>query len=195
MYDFDKTYIKSDELLGGIDEAGRGPLAGPVVSACVLLPSTNLIKGLNDSKKLTEKQRCKLESEIKEIAIDWAVAFCPAKIIDNINILEATRLAMSVAYQRLKIKPQIVLIDAVKIKYFPIAHISLIKGDAKSAAIAAASILAKQARDRYMQELDEVFPNYGFKKHKGYPTGAHYEALRKFGHCSEHRLTFRGVIT
>ncbi len=188
-----KYYYKAGQLIGGIDEAGRGPLAGPVVAACVILPEEYEILGLNDSKKLTEKQRGILEKNIKQIAIDWAVTFCPAKLIDEINILEATKLAMTASYQFLKCKPDILLIDAIKISYLPKEHHGIIKGDSQSASIAAASILAKQARDRYMLELDRAYPSYGFKQHKGYPTKMHFQALNSHGPCVEHRLTFRGV--
>ena len=194
IFEFDKQYYEnSDFLLGGIDEAGRGPLAGPVVAACVILPKDWETDGLGDSKKLTQKQRARLEIEIKEVAIDWAVASCPPKIIDQINILEATKMAMIMSYQMLKVKPNLLLVDAVEINYFSAAHIGIIKGDSKSASIAAASILAKEARDRYMQELHEEYPCYGFGKHKGYPTKDHYENIKTYGPCEEHRFSFRGV--
>jgi len=168
-------------------------LAGPVVAACVILPKDWETDGLGDSKKLTQKQRARLEIEIKEVAIDWAVAYCPPKIIDQINILEATKMAMIMSYQMLKVKPNLLLIDAVKVNYFSAAHIGIIKGDSKSASIAAASILAKEARDRYMLELHEEYPCYGFSKHKGYPTKDHYENIKTYGPCEEHRFSFRGV--
>ena len=194
IFEFEKYYYENhDFFLGGIDEAGRGPLAGPVVAACVILPKGWETDKLDDSKKLTQKQRAKFETEIKEIAVDWAVAYCPPKIIDQINILEATKMAMVVAYQMLKVKPKLVLIDAVKINYLTVTHIGIIKGDSKSASIAAASILAKEARDRYMQELHEEYPCYGFSKNKGYPTKDHYEKLKIHGPCEEHRFSFRGV--
>ena len=196
IFEFDKSYYQNknnDFLLGGIDEAGRGPLAGPVVAACVILPQDWKIDGLDDSKKLTHKQRSKLEAQIKGAAVDWAVAYCPPKIIDQINILEAAKMTMVAAYQMLKVKPGLILVDAVKINYFPIAHIGIVKGDLKSASIAAASILAKEARDRYMQELHEKYPDYGFSGHKGYPTKKHYENLEAYGACEEHRFSFKGV--
>jgi len=194
MFKFDKTYYREKvDLLGGIDEAGRGPLAGPVAAACVILPKGYELDGLNDSKKLTANQREKLEPEIKKAAIDWSVAFCPPQLIDRINILEATKMAMIISYQLLKIKPQLLLIDALKINYFSVEHYGIIKGDATSAAIAAASILAKQARDKYMVNLHELYPVYGFSKNKGYPTRCHYECLNIHGPCDEHRFSFRGV--
>jgi len=195
IFEFDKGYYKNNDdfFLGGIDEAGRGPLAGPVVAACLILPRDWKIDGLDDSKKLTQKQRSRLETEIKKAAIDWAVAYCPPRIIDQINILEATKMAMVAAYQMLKIKPDLILIDAVKINYFPAAHMEIIKGDSKSASIAAASILAKEARDKYMLELHEEYPCYGFSKNKGYPTKDHYERIKIHGPSEEHRFSFRGV--
>ncbi|MBS3969346.1 MAG: ribonuclease HII [Clostridia bacterium] len=194
IFKFDEYYYGNNYLfLGGIDEAGRGPLAGPVVAACVILPGGWEIDELDDSKKLTQKQRIRLEAEIKKAAIDWAVAYCPPKIIDQINILEATKMAMVVAYQMLKVKPDLLLIDAIKINYFPVRHFGIVKGDSKSASIAAASILAKQARDRYMLELHEEYPYYGFSKNKGYPTKDHYERIKTYGPCEEHRFSFRGI--
>lgn len=194
IFRFDKYfYDKNIFFLGGIDEAGRGPLAGPVVAACVILPRDWETKELKDSKKLTNKQRIRLEDEIKKVAIDWAVAYCPPKIIDQINILEATKMAMIMSYQKLKVKPDLLLIDAVKINYFPIRHFSIVKGDTKSASIAAASILAKQARDRYMIQLHKEYPYYKFSKNKGYPTKEHYESLKAYGPCEEHRFSFRGI--
>ena len=196
MHEFDKRFYQETnqkQLIAGIDEAGRGPLAGPVVAACVLLPKGYDILGLDDSKKLTEKKRLFLETIIKEIALDWAVVFCPAKMIDRINILEATKLAMAMSCQYLKLKPDVVLVDAIKIDYFPVKHHAIIKGDTKSAVIAAASILAKQARDGYMKEMDGIYPEYGFKQHKGYPTKMHFQSIKRYGPSPEHRLTFRGV--
>jgi ribonuclease HII len=193
LYSFDNTYKKHEnDLIGGIDEAGRGPLAGPVVAACVVL-SSKKIDGLNDSKKLTKRQRIELEKVIKETSLDWSIAFCPPKLIDHINILEATKVAMVLAYQGLTIKPDTVLIDAVNIPFFPIMHHEIIKGDSKSASIAAASILAKQARDRYMEKLHSQYPQYDFYNNKGYPTKIHFEALKIHGPCKEHRFSFRGV--
>ncbi len=194
LYLWDEQYRNnSDELIGGIDEAGRGPLAGPLVAACVILPNNKRILGLNDSKKITKKQREKLEKQIKEIAIDWSVAFCPPKLIDQINILEATKMTMVAAYQFLKIKPKKLLIDCLNIPYFQVEHYGIVKGDCKSASIAAASILAKQARDSYMIKLHDKYPYYGFINNKGYPTKVHYDALKIYGPCSEHRFSFRGV--
>jgi len=194
MNEFDNKYRSQGyRLLGGIDEAGRGPLAGPVAAACVVLPVNCKIDGLRDSKQLSQPQRQELEIQIKQVALDWSVVFCPAKLIDLVNVLEATKIAMTAAYQALRVKPDLLLIDAVKIKYLPVTHYGIIKGDTKSASIAAASILAKQARDRYMEHLHMRHPIYGFNKHKGYPTKEHYDILKEFGPCEEHRLTFKGV--
>lgn len=195
IFDFDRQYIKLEKVLvAGIDEAGRGPLAGPVVAACVILPENCYINDLDDSKKLTEKKRVKIEKEIIAAALDWSVAFASAKLIDQINILEATKMAMTIAYQSLRLKPKLLLMDAVEINYLPVKQHSIIKGDTKSAAIAAASVLAKQARDRYMIGVHEKYPLYGFSRHKGYPTKVHYDSLGIYGPCEEHRFSFKGVI-
>lgn len=174
----------------GIDEAGRGPLAGPVVAGAVILPSDCEILYLNDSKKLTEKRREALLLEIKEKAVAWNVGIVDAAEIDRINILQATYEAMRRAIAGLEVTPSLLLNDAVEIPDVQIPQVKIIKGDAKSVSIAAASILAKVTRDHLMIEYDRQYPNYGFARHKGYGTGAHIEAIRDYGPCLLHRKTF-----
>lgn len=174
----------------GIDEAGRGPLAGPVVAGAVILPSDCEILYLNDSKKLTEKRREALFLEIKEKAVAWNVGIVDAAEIDRINILQATYEAMRRAIAGLEVTPSLLLNDAVEIPDVQIPQVKIIKGDAKSVSIAAASILAKVTRDHLMIEYDRQYPNYGFARHKGYGTGAHIEAIRDYGPCPLHRKTF-----
>ena len=176
--------------IAGIDEAGRGPLAGPVTAAAVILPQDCQIEGINDSKKLSEKKRLVLEDVIKKQALAWSCVSINHLVIDNINILEASRLAMSRAVQRLQIKPQLLLIDALSLQT-DIPQKSLIHGDALSISIAAASIIAKNTRDRLMLKCDQLWPEYGFAKHKGYPTVAHKEALHIHGYCPIHRKSFK----
>jgi len=192
MINFDKSYqTENIKLIAGVDEAGRGPLAGPVAVASVIMPlgEGDIIEGVNDSKKLTEKKREKLFDEIVSKAIAYHIELIDHKTIDEINILNATKLGMKNCIENLEMKPDLVLIDAVKLETkFPIE--SIIKGDAKSYNIACASILAKVSRDRLMQEFDEIYPEYGFKKHKGYGTKAHIEALKKYGKCDIHRNSF-----
>ena len=179
------------KLIAGIDEAGRGPLAGPVAVAIAIMPMDDIIEGINDSKKLSAKKREKLYDQIVEKAIDYSVQLVDEKTIDKINILEATKLGMQNCIKSLKITPDLVLIDAVKLDT-KIKSISIIHGDALSYNIACASILAKVTRDRLMDEYDLKYPEYGFKKHKGYGTKAHIEALKKYGKCPIHRDTFIG---
>ena len=174
----------------GIDEAGRGPLAGPVVAGAVILPQDCEIFGLNDSKKLSEKRREELYEEIKEKALAWGAGVIGPGRIDEINILQADYEAMCEAIGQLKVMPQILLNDAVTIPQVRIPQISIIHGDARSVSIAAASIIAKVTRDRMMVEYDSLFPEYGFAEHKGYGTAAHYTALKKYGPCMIHRKTF-----
>ncbi len=174
----------------GTDEAGRGPLCGPVVAAAVILPKDTEIEGLNDSKKLTEKKREKLFDIIKEKAVAYAIAEASAEEIDEINILNASMLAMRRAVEALKIKADFVLIDGNCSRGFSIPTETIVGGDAKSASIAAASILAKVTRDRQCAELDKLYPEYGIAKHKGYPTKEHMDAVRKFGPSPIHRMTF-----
>lgn len=179
------------ELICGVDEAGRGPLAGPVCAAAVILPKDLEIPGLNDSKKLTEKKREALYDIIMEQALSYGIAMATEQEIDEINILQATFLAMKRAVEALPMKPDFVLIDGNRepdLGDIPLK--TIVKGDSRSANIAAASILAKVTRDRYMMELDGEYPQYNFAIHKGYGTQKHYEALREFGPCPAHRRTF-----
>jgi len=174
----------------GVDEAGRGPLAGPVYAAAVIMPKNFVIEKINDSKKLTEKMRDKLYDEIIEAAESYAIASASVDEIEELNILNASQLAMRRAVDLLKVKPQIALIDGNVARDFNIDTKCVIGGDAKCQSIAAASILAKVARDRYMYELDKQYPQYGFAKHKGYGTKAHYDAIREYGLCNQHRPSF-----
>ena len=193
LYEFE--HAKRAELgikhICGVDEAGRGPLAGPVFAAAVILPEDYEIEGLNDSKKLSEKKREKLFDEIIEHALAYSIQSIDHKTIDEINILEATMLGMKNAVNGLSIKPEAVYIDGNRIpKDMDIPTEFVIKGDATSASIAAASILAKVSRDRFMLEMDKKYPEYAFAKHKGYGTKLHYEKIREFGPSEIHRLTF-----
>jgi ribonuclease HII len=178
------------KLVCGIDEAGRGPLAGPVCAACVVLPKGVVIEGVNDSKKLTPKKREELFGVITDTALDYGIGWANEKEIDEINILQATFLAMRRAFGALKIKPDIALIDGNAAPGLDIAQRTIIKGDAKSANIAAASVLAKVSRDRFMMSISEKYPQYQFEKHKGYGTKLHYEMIEKYGICDIHRKTF-----
>jgi len=177
------------KLIAGTDEAGRGPLAGPVVTACVIMPLDKIIEGVNDSKKLSEKQREKLYMQIMETALDVAVQVVDHKTIDKINILNATKLGMVSCIEALKLVPDIVLVDAVKIKP-NVETLSIIRGDGQSYSIAAASIIAKVYRDRLMKDLDKQYPVYGFAKHKGYATELHIERIRQNGLSEVHRKSF-----
>ena len=189
-----ELYEKGYEYICGTDEAGRGPLAGPVVAAAVILPKNMMIVGVNDSKQLTEKKREELFDVIMDKALAVGVCFIDNKKIDEINILEASRLAMMEAIKKLKIKPDYVLSDCMKMNIgIPVNPI--VKGDALSESIAAASIIAKVSRDRFMDEMDLKYPNYGFKRHKGYPTKDHIEAIKKWGICEIHRKTFKPIKT
>ncbi|MDO4322424.1 MAG: ribonuclease HII [Lachnospiraceae bacterium] len=179
-------------LICGIDEAGRGPLAGPVVAGAVILPENCRILYLNDSKKLTEKRREELYDEITEKAVAWGVGMASPARIDEINILQATYEAMREAVSKLSIAPQLLLNDAVRIPQVEIPQVPIIKGDAKSLSIAAASVLAKVTRDRLMREYDKVMPEYGFAAHKGYGSAAHIAALKEYGPSPIHRRTFIG---
>lgn len=178
------------ETVCGVDEAGRGPLAGPVCAAAVILPRGLDIPGLNDSKKLTAKRREALYDIITEQALAYGIAFASELEIDEINILQATFLAMRRAMDQLRVRPDIALIDGNRETDFGLPVQTIVKGDSLSANIAAASILAKVTRDRFMLEVDEKYPQYGFATHKGYGTRAHYAALREFGPCPIHRRTF-----
>ncbi len=174
----------------GCDEAGRGPLAGPVVAAAVILPVGIEIPGLNDSKKLTEKKREALFDVIREAAVAYAIAEADAGEIDEINILNASMLAMRRAVEQLTVRADFALIDGNTSRGFSIPTMTVVGGDAKSPSIAAASILAKVTRDRMCLEMDAAYPEYGFAKHKGYPTKAHMDAVRELGPCPLHRRTF-----
>lgn len=189
IFEFDKNqYV---ENLCGVDEAGRGPLAGDVFAAAVILPKDCYIEGLNDSKKLSEKKREKLYDEIIEKAESYCIATASVEEIEQVNILQATYLAMTRAVQGLNISPDLVLIDGNRMPpQLNIEARCVVKGDATSASIAAASILAKVARDRYMLEIAKEYPEYLFEKHKGYGTKAHYEAIDKYGECKVHRHSF-----
>jgi ribonuclease HII len=182
---------KNIQYICGIDEAGRGPLAGPVVVGAVILPRDSAIAGVNDSKKISEKKREELYEQITKQAISYAVGIVDHEQIDNINILNATKLALTNALKDLSVKPDVILVDALtKIDTLGIPYISAIKGDANFYSIAAASIIAKVTRDRMMYEWDKVYPAYGFAKHKGYGTAFHIEAIRENGLCQIHRKTF-----
>ena len=183
-------YDKGITLICGVDEAGRGPLAGPVCAAAVILPANAEIPGLNDSKKLTDKKRRELFPLIQEQAIAYGIGFADEKEIDQINILQATFLAMERAIAQLPIKPEHILIDGNRNKDFGIPSDTVVHGDSLSASIAAASILAKVTRDNFMLEIAEKYPGYSFEVHKGYGTKVHYTALEALGPCPIHRMTF-----
>ena len=188
----DKSYFKEGyNYICGIDEAGRGPLAGPVVVAAVIMPKDSMIEGVNDSKKVSEKKREKLYELIIEEAISYSVGIVDQNEIDRINILNATKAGLTEAVRTLKVKPELILVDALtNIDTCGVPYKSIIKGDAKSYSIAAASIIAKVTRDRIMREWDKVYPQYGFEKHKGYGTAAHISAIKENGLCPLHRLSF-----
>lgn len=182
---------KGFNYICGIDEAGRGPLAGPVVVASVIMPPDSMIEGVNDSKKISEKKREKLYDQILEEAISYGVAIIGQDEIDEINILNATKKGLTVSLQELSQRPDLILVDALNgIDTMGIPYDSIIKGDAKCYSIAAASIVAKVTRDRIMREWDSVYPEYGFEKHKGYGTAAHIAAIREHGLCPIHRRSF-----
>ena len=184
-------YSKGIKRICGIDEAGRGPLAGPVVIAAVIMPEDSFIEGVNDSKKVSEKKREKLYDEITNNAIAWGVGIIEPQEIDDINILNATKKGLTKALKELVEKPDIILVDALTgIDTLGIPYQSIIKGDAKSYSIAAASIIAKVTRDRIMRQWDEIYPEYGFEKHKGYGTKAHIEVIKNDGICPIHRKSF-----
>jgi ribonuclease HII len=189
MKEFERQY-EDHILVCGIDEAGRGPLAGPVVAGAVILPRACEILFLNDSKKLSEKRREALFEEIQEKASAFAVGVVGADRIDEINILQATYEAMRLAIGKLGVEPEVLLNDAVTIPGVTASQIPIVKGDSKSVSIAAASIMAKVTRDHMMEEYDKLFPKYGFAKHKGYGTAVHINALKEFGPCPIHRRSF-----
>ena len=186
----EEIYAEGYTVICGVDEAGRGPLAGPVCAAAVILPRGHQIPSLNDSKKLTDKKRRELFPLIKEQAIAYGIGMASHEEIDEINILQATYLAMERAISQLEGKADMALIDGNRAKDFGMAVRTVVKGDSLSANIAAASVLAKVTRDDLMVEMAKEFPGYGFEVHKGYGTKAHYEALRNMGPCAIHRMTF-----
>ena len=191
MLEYEKKY-QAAAFVCGVDEAGRGPLAGPVVAGAVILPKDLKILYLNDSKKLTEKRREELYLEIQEKAFSWNVGIVGPDVIDQINILQATYEAMRQAVGGLSVKPDVLLNDAVVIPGLSMHQENIIHGDAKSLSIAAASVMAKVTRDHMMMEYDKLFPEYGFGKNKGYGTAVHIQALREYGPCPIHRRTFIG---
>lgn len=191
MWDIEnELFAQGIQLICGVDEAGRGPLAGPVCAAAVILPPNIEIPGLNDSKKLSDKKRRELFPIIKESAIAYGIAFADHAEIDKINILQATFLAMERAILQLQVKPEYALIDGNRAKDFGLPVKTVVHGDSLSASIAAASILAKVTRDDWMEMAANEYPEYKFEVHKGYGTKAHYEALDQFGPCDIHRMTF-----
>ena len=193
LYQYERELIqKGINLIAGVDEVGRGPLVGPVVTAAVILPVNYQLEGLTDSKKLSEKKREKFYDVIMHDAIAVSIGMKDAEIIDEVNIYEATKLAMKDAIIGLKIKPEHILIDAMPLD-LDIPHTSIIKGDAKSLSIAAASVIAKVTRDRMLIELDQKYPMYNFKKNKGYPTKEHVEAINKYGLIPGYRKTYGPV--
>ena len=187
----EELYNSGVNLICGIDEAGRGPLAGPVVVAAAIMPRNSMIEGVNDSKKVSEKKREKLYDLITDEAIAYGVGIIDQKEIDRINILNATKEGLTMAVKELNPKPDLIIVDALsKIDTEGILYKSIIKGDAKCYSIACASIIAKVTRDRIMRQWDEVYPQYGFIKHKGYGTAAHISAIKEYGLCPLHRLSF-----
>lgn len=194
LYKFDESLFKKGyKMIAGMDEAGRGPLAGPVVASAVILCHKRKIEGINDSKKLTEKQRERLFYAIIENTEDIGIGIVDAEVIDEINILRATRLAMVLALKDLRKEPELLLIDALALPSVEIKQLPVIKGDQKSASIAAASIVAKVIRDGIMALYHDKYPQYGFQKHKGYPTQEHIRKLNVYGPCEIHRKSFQSV--
>lgn len=191
-YEFEKAAVNSGfSCICGVDEAGRGPLAGPVCAAAVILPEGAVIEGLDDSKKLTEKKRERLYDIIKETAVAYSVAYGTLEEIETVNILEATYLAMNRAIEGLTVKPDFALIDGNRVpRGIKIPCETVVKGDSRSMSVAAASVLAKVTRDRLMLEYDKKYPEYNFKKHKGYGTKEHTELIKQYGPCEIHRLSF-----
>ncbi|HDM8204318.1 TPA: ribonuclease HII [Vibrio harveyi] len=186
-------YPQGYQLVAGVDEVGRGPLVGDVVTTAVILDPNNPIEGLNDSKKLSEKKRMALLPEIKEKALAWSVGRCSPEEIDELNILQATMVAMQRAIAGLEVQPDLALIDGNRCPQLPMDSQAVVKGDLRVAEISAASIIAKVVRDQEMEELDKQYPQFGFAKHKGYPTKAHFEAIEQHGVISEHRKSFKPV--
>lgn len=194
MYSYENELLKNGHIyIAGCDEVGRGPLAGPVVAAAVILNPEVQIEGLNDSKKLSEKKRIALDIEIREKALAFKIVYIYPTEIDKINIYQASKKAMIEAIKALNLQPSFILSDAMPLDELNIPFESIIKGDSKSATIAAASIIAKVERDSYMVKMSEEYPKYGFEKHKGYPTKQHIEALGKYGVLDIHRKTYKPV--
>lgn len=194
--EIDKLFYEKQEqekgnfLIAGMDEVGRGPLAGPVCVACVIMPLDDLIDGVDDSKKVSEKKRKIIAEQIKQKAYTYSIEMVDERVIDQINILQATKLCMKHSIEGLETKPDVVLVDAIEKLDTDVTIRGIVKGDALSYSIGCASILAKVTRDEYMVKLAEKYPEYGFEKHKGYGTKVHIEALKKYGPCEYHRLTF-----
>ena len=190
LFDFDAAVREHFPVICGVDEAGRGPLAGDVYAAAVILPPELVIPGLNDSKKLSEARREELAPVIREKALAWCVASASVEEIERLNILQAALLAMRRAVEGLKLQPDYALVDGNQLPGLQIETATVLQGDAKSASIAAASVLAKTARDASLRALDDQYPQYGFAAHKGYGTKAHYEAIAQYGLCPAHRPSF-----
>ena len=193
LLQYEKELYKNNiELIAGVDEVGRGPLIGPVVAAAVILPKNYKLKGLTDSKKLSEKKRDEFYKIINKDAISIGIGIISESVIDEVNIYEATKLAMKEAIDKLNVKPEHILIDAMPLE-LDIPTTSIIKGDAKSISIAAASVIAKVTRDSMMYELEEKYPNYGFASHKGYPTKKHIDAINEYGLIEGYRKTYAPI--
>lgn len=188
-FEYPKGYV----LIAGVDEVGRGPLVGDVVTAAVILDPNNPIEGLADSKKLSEKKRLALFPEIQQKALAWSVGRCSPAEIDELNILQATMVAMQRAIAGLAIQPDLVLIDGNRVPQLQMHSIAVVKGDMRVAQISAASIIAKVVRDKEMEALDKLYPQFGFAQHKGYPTKAHFAAIEQHGVIAEHRKSFKPV--
>lgn len=193
MMQYEPFVYPDARLIAGVDEVGRGPLVGAVVTAAVILDPANPIVGLADSKKLSEKKRLALFDEIQEKALSWSLGRCEPEEIDELNILQATMVAMQRAVAGLSVQPDYVLIDGNRVPSLPVPAQAVVKGDMRVAEISAASILAKVTRDREMQALDALYPAYGFAQHKGYPTKVHFAALEKHGAIDQHRKSFKPV--
>ncbi|MCK5731902.1 MAG: ribonuclease HII [Tenericutes bacterium] len=194
MLKYEKAlWKKGIKYIVGVDEVGRGPLAGPLVAAAVILDPNNIIEGLNDSKQLSSKKRKLLKKEIEKNAIAYSYVFIDVEVVDRINVYQASKLGMLEAIKKLKVKPDYILSDAMPLKESEIPFESIIKGDTLSASIAAASIIAKEIRDDYMIKMDSVYPGYDFVNNKGYPTRKHLDALKRIGVCEIHRKTYKPV--
>ena len=191
MLEYENQYLaKGYKFIAGVDEVGRGPLAGPVATAAVIMDLEHLVEGVDDSKKLSEKKREQLYDEILSHAISYRISYKSPEEIDRFNILEATKMCMADSVNGLTVKPDVVLVDALNLEGVDAEQCAIIKGDAKSYTIACASIIAKVARDRLMVELDSKYPEYNFKKHKGYGTAEHIKAIKEIGPCPIHRKSF-----